>query len=467
MKYNLNDYVTLTDFNNKDLKNQLEKEGLEIYFNNNLYSIRFNLEKIKRMLLNGEKIDKFDYKRYKADIDVFLEQNKKKLVEHIADPMHSNVVDFYSAENIKNEYGKPGITLEQYSVLTEEQQQDYEKNPFSDDYDDTYLYIKSNFYKNYTILQLYKLLKAQSSRDAINLLADTNLKQQLNRIEVKTRNNLLHIAVQNGLSDVAIKMLDEGAEPKFQNIDGNTPLHIAMQNNLSRVAIKMLDEGHVNPNIQNRDGNTPLHIAVQNGLNNVAIKMLDKGADPNRPNSDGNTPLHIAMQNGLTSVVNKINGNNKGGSIKKKGQKKISVNNIMAKSRRNVSRKKRQQKRRKSNRRSFRKMSGGTDISEEDKTFLLNLKWKHPITSNNPTPQYSSIQDQLNKYTDSSITWVDKDTINSIINSEVNRIYNIVFDGIDGLKRNANNNMLDYDGLFYLSKRIISALRIALTSARA
>ncbi len=130
----------------------------------------------------------------------------------------------------------------------------------------------------------------------------------------------------------------------------------------------------------------------------------------------------------------------------------------MAKSRRNVSRRKRQQKRRNS-RKNFRKMSGGTEISEEDKTFLLNVEWKHPITVNNPTPKYSSIQDQLNKLADSSITWVQKETINSMINDAVRRIYNIEFDGIDGLRRNANNNMLDFDGLFYLSILIKNRLR--------
>jgi len=130
----------------------------------------------------------------------------------------------------------------------------------------------------------------------------------------------------------------------------------------------------------------------------------------------------------------------------------------MAKSRRNVSRRKRQQKRRNS-RRNFRKMSGGEALTEEDKTFLLNLKWKHPITVNNPTPKYSSIQDQLNKLADSSITWVQKETINSMINDEVTRIYQIEFDGIDGLRRNANNNMLDFDGLFYLSILIKNRLR--------
>jgi len=104
-------------------------------------------------------------------------------------------------------------------------------------------------------------------------------------------------------------------------------------------------------------------------------------------------------------------------------------------------------------------MSGGEALTEEDKTFLLNLKWKHPITVNNPTPKYSSIQDQLNKLADSSITWVQKETINSMINDEVTRIYQIEFDGIDGLRRNANNNMLDFDGLFYLSILIKNRLR--------
>ena len=342
----LNDVVTVTDFNNTDLKNQLETEGLEIYFNNKLYLIRFNLEKIKKKVLDGEKIDSIDYERYKTDIDNFLKQNNKQIVSHASDPIH-NTIDFYSAENIQSVYGKTGINLEQYNSLTREQRQDYEKNPFSDDYGDTYLYIKSNYYTNYTKLQLYKLLKSGSSNEAITLLNnDTSVLLTLNgrdSIEVKTGNTLLHIAAQEGLSNLGIQMLDKGA----------------------------------NPNFPNKDGNTPLHIAMQLGLSNLGIQMLDKGANPNVPNKDGNTPLSIAQKNKLSSVVNKIN--NKGGSIKKKTQRKIRVNNIMAKSRRNVSRRKRQQKRRKSSRRNFRKMLGGgrliDDLSEDDiRTELKKLK---------------------------------------------------------------------------------------------
>lgn len=279
--YKLGEIVPDTKINDTDLKNKLEKEGLEIYFNksNSKYQVRYNLNKLTEMLLNGEKIDRIDYERYKADIDVFLEQNKKKLVTHIADPMHSNVVDFYSAENIKNEYEKPGITLEQYSVLTEEQQQDYEKNPFSDDYGDTYLYIKSDYYKNYTKLQLYKLLKADSSNDAIKLLdEDNNVLNTLNgreSIEIKTGNTLLHIALQNSLFNVVKKMLDKGANPNVQNIDGNTPLHIAAQNKSKEFIKLLLDKGS-NKTIENNKQERPFKF-VDKTTENDLFRLLRGG----------------------------------------------------------------------------------------------------------------------------------------------------------------------------------------------
>jgi hypothetical protein len=134
----------------------------------------------------------------------------------------------------------------------------------------------------------------------------------------------------------------------------------------------------------------------------------------------------------------------------------------MAKSRRNVSRRKRQQKRRKSSRRNFRKMSGGGEaLTEEDKNFLLNLKWKHPITPNNPNPEYSSIQDRLNKLTDKSITWVDKESIDNAINQMIPNASKIGGGGINALKLMSvnNDNTIKNDKFYIVSTRIMNALR--------
>jgi hypothetical protein len=271
------------DEKNKDtgLKSKLEKEGLEIYLNknNSNYQVGYNLDKIKKMLSNGEKIDSIDYERYKTDIDNFLKQKNKQIVSYASDPVH-NTIDFYSAaENIQSVYGKDAINLEQYNNLTREQQQYYEKNPFSDDYDETYLYIKSDYYKNYTRLQLYKLLKSGSSNEAIKLLnEDTDVLLTLNgrsSIEEKTGNTLLHIAVENGLIDVVKEMLDKGAKPNFPNKDRNTPLHIAAQKKSKEIINLLLGNG-ADKTIENNENKRPFKF-VDKTTENDLFKLLRWG----------------------------------------------------------------------------------------------------------------------------------------------------------------------------------------------
>ncbi len=379
-RYKLNDYVSFDEFNNLDLKKKLEKEGLEIYFNKpNSYTIRINLEKIKQMLLDGENIESIDYERYKKEIDDFLQQNNKKIDSSLADPMH-NTIDFYFAVNIENVYGKTEIYLVEYNLLTTDQQEQYERNPFND----TYLYKNSEYYKTYTKLKLYKLINKGMSESANKLLdEDTNVLKTLNAkfsIDYETGNTLLYIAVLKGLTSVVKKMLEKGANPNVQNNEGNTPLHVAVQQGMTTTVKNLLEKG-ANPNVQNNEGNTPLQIAVQQGMTTTVENLLEKGANPNVQNNEGNTPLHIAAQNDFTKAIEilvekgadkrilnneedrplnyaKDETNKKmlrlGGSIKKKGRVNILNvnNNVMAKSRR----KNRKSLKRRNSRKNFRKM---------------------------------------------------------------------------------------------------------------
>ncbi len=109
-------------------------------------------------------------------------------------------------------------------------------------------------------------------------------------------------------------------------------------------------------------------------------------------------------------------------------------------------------------------MSGGEALTEEEKNFLLNLKWKPPITSNNPNPEYSSIQERLDKLKDSSITWVDRESIDDAIRS------NSKFISATGIQSNindikqlkmiaGNDNKIKNDKFYFVSTRIMNALR--------
>jgi len=154
-----------------------------------------------------------------------------------------------------------------------------------------------------------------------------------------TQQTPLHIAVQNRnfpFVQIIIALLNHGADPDAQDIDGNTALHIAMKlQNIPAVTI-LLKRG-ANPNKTNRLEQTALDIA-RNHPQTVKVKpryvdkrmretalhqaaknknsrdvinaLLNLGLDPNAQNVLKQTPLHIAAAHGNYDAVEALlNGN--------------------------------------------------------------------------------------------------------------------------------------------------------------
>lgn len=119
---------------------------------------------------------------------------------------------------------------------------------------------------------LYEDTDAKIARHLIDLGADVH------RVDPKEKWTALAFAARDNRPDIATMLLDAGANPTAQDINGNTPLHCAMH---------------------------PLcydHIPKEPILKLVAA-LLAKGADPQQKNRRGESPLSKAKLAGLRDVV--------------------------------------------------------------------------------------------------------------------------------------------------------------------
>ena len=89
---------------------------------------------------------------------------------------------------------------------------------------------------------------------------------------------------------------------KYQSRSKNTPLFLAVQGDKYELAKVLLDNG-ANPNFQNKYGETPLHKAVEIGNHKMINLLLENQADPNIRKEHGDTPMHIAAGKGDYKVI--------------------------------------------------------------------------------------------------------------------------------------------------------------------
>lgn len=72
-------------------------------------------------------------------------------------------------------------------------------------------------------------------------------------------------------------LLDYGADPSFQDVQGNTPLHVAAALRM-HIASKLLLDRYAAVNVQNNEGQTALDVAVQSGDTDLCRLLLLGGA---------------------------------------------------------------------------------------------------------------------------------------------------------------------------------------------
>lgn len=107
----------------------------------------------------------------------------------------------------------------------------------------------------------------------------------------------LHWAAYNGNADIAVLVLEAGADPMaVTRIGAYTPLHLAAQAGSEAVVTALLAAG-ADPNARTVDvgGATPLHLAARAGDPGTVLALLQGGAEIDaREESWGQTPLIFA-----------------------------------------------------------------------------------------------------------------------------------------------------------------------------
>jgi ankyrin repeat protein len=103
----------------------------------------------------------------------------------------------------------------------------------------------------------------------------------------------LHTALHGGHADIALLLLEHGADAKAKDDEERTPLHLASQGGHVEVVRVLLEHG---ADMESRDvySNSPLDRASREGHVEVARVLLEHGADVKAQCEENITALHIA-----------------------------------------------------------------------------------------------------------------------------------------------------------------------------
>ncbi|MYK22972.1 hypothetical protein F4054_12025 [Candidatus Poribacteria bacterium] len=125
---------------------------------------------------------------------------------------------------------------------------------------------------------------------------DVNVKDAVGRTP-------LHIAAEKGDIDVAMFLIETGAEVNVTDANGNTPLIFIIHKTGDLKMIKRLLEKGAAVNTQNNTGETALMYAAWRGHTNIVHFLLENRADATLKNRQGDTALTLAQSQGHLEIV--------------------------------------------------------------------------------------------------------------------------------------------------------------------
>lgn len=127
----------------------------------------------------------------------------------------------------------------------------------------------------------------------------------------------LEQAVLRNKQEIAMFLLDSGANPNTSDATRRTPLHLAIERNNPAVITALLKAG-AKPGQLDKDGWTPLHHAAAKNQLATATALLAGGADVMTLSELGGTPLHEAAASGGKEIVQLLLDHKVDPSIKSK-----------------------------------------------------------------------------------------------------------------------------------------------------
>jgi ankyrin repeat protein len=177
------------------------------------------------------------------------------------------------------------------------------------------------------VKKMFEFVKNNRTQDLRQLLQTF---RGVNLVDLTTGDTPLHIACQLGNKDIALLLIQCGANPALKNNNDQTPFdlvenetlkeNLQEQYNLTQMLfndvendslpeieqildrlpanqVSILVNSRTNPD-STQQGETPLHIAVKAGNKEMVKFLLDYGADVNAGDKYEATPLHFACRNG-------------------------------------------------------------------------------------------------------------------------------------------------------------------------
>lgn len=113
----------------------------------------------------------------------------------------------------------------------------------------------------------------------------------------------LHQAILRNRTEIALHLLEAGADPDAPDRSARSPLHLAVER--ANVAlVEALLRRKAKPDTLDKMGWTPLHHAAAKDKVAVAKALLAGGANPKALSERGGTPLHEAAASGGAEMVN-------------------------------------------------------------------------------------------------------------------------------------------------------------------
>lgn len=121
--------------------------------------------------------------------------------------------------------------------------------------------------------------------------------------------SLLHISIIAGNNELALRLIQMGADSNLTNWQNETPVFMAANWSRNEVLENLLlNKGNPNHQVNaNSPFNTPLLIAATNGNTKGVELLLKHGANPNQKNPKGKTALDVAKSDGYNEIVELLN----------------------------------------------------------------------------------------------------------------------------------------------------------------